>query len=118
MNTSRPRQWVYLDRKPGSNYRQLFVKGRNIRATTLYGEYMDEEEPRTPEQIAADRDLPLAAVQEAIAYCESNPPEIREDWEMEEASIQARAKTDPNFKWSLGPSALGLSQSEAPSGQS
>jgi hypothetical protein len=34
----------------------------------------------------------LEAVREAIAYCESNPPEIQEDWESEEASILARAK--------------------------
>ena len=113
MSTPAPKHWVYLDRKPGSYYRQLFVKGRNIRATTLYDDYVDEEEPRTPEQIATDWELPLAAVQEAIAYCESNPPEILQDWEMEEASIQARAKTDSNFKWSLSPSALGLPQSRS-----
>jgi hypothetical protein len=39
----------------------------------------------------------LEAVLEAIAYCESNPPEIRYDWEMEEADIREREKNDPNF---------------------
>src|SRR5438445_5399161 len=83
------RNWKYLDRKPGSAYKQLFVKGRNIRARILYGRYMSEEEPMTPEEIAADYNLPLEAVLEAIAYCETDPPEIRQDWEMEEASIRA-----------------------------
>jgi uncharacterized protein (DUF433 family) len=90
MSTPNNHQWKYLDRKPGSRYRQLFVKGRKIAARTLYGQYMSEEEPCTIEQIAADWDLPLEVVQEAIAYCETDPPEIREDWEMEEESIRSR----------------------------
>jgi hypothetical protein len=49
------------------------------------------------EQIALDFEVPLAAVQEAIAYCESNPPEFLQDWEMEEASIRELEKNDPNF---------------------
>jgi uncharacterized protein (DUF433 family) len=89
MSTPNNHQWKYLDRKPGSRYRQLFVKGRKIAARTLYGELMNEEERRTVEEIAADWDLPLEAVQEAIAYCETDPPEIREDWEMEEEDIRA-----------------------------
>jgi uncharacterized protein (DUF433 family) len=96
MSTPAPRQWKYLDRKPGSVYRQLFIKGRNIAARTIYGAYVSDEDPRTPEEIAADRDLPLEAVLEAIAYCESDPPEIREDWEREEANIRARERGGPN----------------------
>ena len=91
MTPPTPNRWKYLDRKPGSVYRQLFIKGRRIAARTLYGRYMSAEEPRTPEEIAIDYDLPLEAVLEAIAYCETDPPEIRQDWEMEEASIRARA---------------------------
>ena len=82
-----PAQWKYLDRKPGSVYKQLFVKERNIAARTLYGHYMNEGEPETPEEIAANYGLPLEVVLEAIVYCESDPPEIREDWEREEASM-------------------------------
>ena len=59
-------------------------------ARTLYGLYVSEDEPRSPEQIAADYGLPLEAVLEAIAYCESDPAEIREDWEREEATSRAR----------------------------
>jgi hypothetical protein len=52
---------------------------------------MSAEEPRTVEQIAADYDLPLQAVREAIIYCQNNPSEIREDWEREEDASKARA---------------------------
>src|ERR1051326_348343 len=78
--------WKYLARKPRSAYKQLFVKDRWIAARTLYGQSLGED-ARTPEVLAKDYDLPLEAIQEAIAYCESNPPEIREDWQREEATI-------------------------------
>ena len=90
--------WKYLDRKPGSCYKQLFVKGRNIAARTLYGRYMSEEEPMTPEEIAADYNLPLEVVLEAIPYCESKPPEIASDWAAEEALAEATGMNDPNYK--------------------
>ena len=90
MGIATPTTWVYLALKQGSAYRQLFIKGRNIAARTLYGLYMSGEEPRSPEQIAADYGLPLEAVREAIAYCQSDPPEIREDWEREEVANKER----------------------------
>ena len=34
----------------------------------------------TPEEIAREYDLPVEAVKEAIAYCQTDPPEIREDF--------------------------------------
>ena len=78
--------WQYLAPKPKSAYKQLFIKGRNIAARTLYGMYMSAEEPpMSLEEIAADYELPIEVVQEAIAYCQTNPPEIREDFEAEEA---------------------------------
>ena len=97
MSASTPHHWVYLDRKPGSVYRQLFIKGRNIAARTLYGHYMSEEEPRTIEQIAEDYELPIEVVREAIAYCDSNPPEIQQDWEVEEAIEEATGRNDPEY---------------------
>jgi uncharacterized protein (DUF433 family) len=90
--------WIYLARKPGSVYRQLFVKGHNISARSLYSEFVRIEEPRTPEEIAADHDLPIEAVREAIAYCESNPPEFRDDWEADEALEAATGMKDPEYK--------------------
>lgn len=97
---SRPESsgWNYLAPKPNSFYRQLFIKGRRIAARTLYGRYMNDEDPETPEEIAANYDLPLEAVQEAIAYCESNPPEIQDDWKREEALMEASGMNEPDYK--------------------
>jgi uncharacterized protein (DUF433 family) len=90
-------EYKYLERKPKSNYKQLFMKGTRIMARILYGQYMSEEEPRTVEQIAADYNLPVEAVREAIAYCDTDPIEIREDFAREEAIIEATGMNDPNY---------------------
>jgi uncharacterized protein (DUF433 family) len=87
--TNQPRQYKYLERDSFSSLKQLSIKGRRIRARTIYGAYMSEESPMTPEEIAADRNLPVEAVLEAIAYCETNPPEIEEDFRREEALMKA-----------------------------
>ncbi len=94
-------KWQQLARKPGSNYQQLFIKGRNIATRTLYGlTFAAEDWPgKTAEELVADYQLPLEAVQEAITYCESHPPEIQADWEMEEALIAATGMNDPNNKY-------------------
>jgi hypothetical protein len=86
-------KWKYLVRKPKSNYLQLFIKDRWIAARTLFGQSMGED-ARTPKQLAADYRLPLEAVLEAIAYCESNPPEIHEDWQREQSTIDAASTND------------------------
>ncbi len=92
-----PHNWKYLARKPGSYYKQLFVKDRNIRATTLYSMYVSDEDPMTPHEIAADYNLPVEAVLEAIAYCESDPPEIARDWAADEALAEAIGMNDPDY---------------------
>lgn len=95
-------QYKFLERNPKSNYKQLFVKGTRIRARILYGAYMSEEEPRTVEQIAADYNLTVEAVREAIAYCDTDPIEIREDHAREEAIIEASGMNNPSYKYDPG----------------
>jgi uncharacterized protein (DUF433 family) len=108
MNTASTTSWIHLARKPGSNYRQLFIKDRNISARTLYGQYLDGEDGpgRTVEALAEDFNLPVAAVCEAIAYCKSDPPEIHADWEREEALVEATGMNDPNYKFHPSPRPL------------
>ena len=64
----------------------------------LYGQTVSAEDPRTPEQIAADYRLPIEAVREAISYCESNPPEIEEDFRRDEALLAATGMSDLNYE--------------------
>jgi uncharacterized protein (DUF433 family) len=99
MNDARPRQWKYLECRPRSAYRQLFVKGTRIAARTLFGLYRNAEERMTAEEIAATFGLPLESVQEAIAYCESNPPEVAQDFARDEALMEATGMNDPEYKY-------------------
>ena len=91
--------WNHLAPNPKSAYKQLFIQGRRIRARTLYGMYMSAEEPMTPDEIAREYDLPVEAVKEAIAYCQGDPPEIKEDFEREERIMEATGMNDPDYKY-------------------
>jgi uncharacterized protein (DUF433 family) len=99
MNPSTSIGWQYLAPNPKSCYRQLFVNGTRIRARVLYGMFMSAEEPMTPDQIAGEFNLPLDAVKEAIAYCQSKPPEIAQDFQREERLMEASGMKDPDYKF-------------------
>jgi uncharacterized protein (DUF433 family) len=62
--------WKYLVARPHSWRRQLYVKGRKLRASTVWMDMQTNE--MTPEEAADDWDLPLAAIEEIIRYCESH----------------------------------------------
>jgi uncharacterized protein (DUF433 family) len=89
MNRTAPATWHHLAPNPRSCYRQLFVKGTRIRARVLYGLFANADEPMSREEIAADFGLPVEAVDEAIAYCQGDPPELAEDFDREERLIAA-----------------------------
>jgi uncharacterized protein (DUF433 family) len=94
-------EYRYLEARPGSLYRQLFIKGTRIRAEILYGLTIPAEdgEVYTPEQVAENYGLPLEVVLEAIAYCRSNPPEIAADHAREERLIEASGMNHPDYKY-------------------
>ncbi len=75
---SEQKQYRFLEPRPRSNYRQLFIKGRRIRAEILYRETVGVD-LRTPEQVADDFNVPLEAVREAIDYCANNPELLRQE---------------------------------------
>jgi len=86
--------YQYLERRPGSNYRQLFVKGRHIRAEVLFRETVGVD-PRTPEEVARDFDVPLPAVLESIHYCEHNEDLLRQERDEDLADMRARGLDKP-----------------------
>ena len=96
--TSSAIEYRNLAPNPKSAYKQLFIKGTRIRAEVVYGLSVDGSEPMTPEQIAADFGPSLDAVQEAIAYVESNPPEIETDRRGEERVMAATGMNDADYK--------------------
>ena len=91
---SEPKQYRFLEPRPGSNYRQLFLKGKRIRAEVLYRETIGRE-PRTPEQVATDYNVPLEAVLEAIDYCLHNEDLLRQERDHEAQRIRATGLDKP-----------------------
>jgi uncharacterized protein (DUF433 family) len=57
----------HLEPRPGSHYRQLFLKGRRIRAAVVY-EAIYGPDPFTPEEFAREYQVPLEAVLEALDH--------------------------------------------------
>ena len=64
-------EYQFLEPRPTSKYRQLFVRGRRIRAEVLYRATVGPDaEP--PETVARDFHVPLEAVLESIDYATQN----------------------------------------------
>lgn len=60
--------YKFLEPRPGSHYRQLFVRGRNLLAEVVYRATLGPES-RTPNEVAQDYGIPREAVDEAVDYC-------------------------------------------------
>jgi uncharacterized protein (DUF433 family) len=81
--------YAYLAPREASSYQQYFVKGRGLRAETLYRATVGPE-PMTPDDVARDYDVPVEAVREAIHYCVRNAALL--DREREEDWVQSQSR--------------------------
>ncbi|HWE35229.1 MAG TPA: hypothetical protein VG406_01555 [Isosphaeraceae bacterium] len=95
MSTVDEHRYKYLDPRPGSNYRQLWVKGRRIRAIVIDG-YIHGPEPYTPEELARELQIPIEAVHEALGYVVRHRDFVQADCDMETADIRARGLDRPH----------------------
>src|SRR5260370_41928141 len=84
MTTGAATQYQHLEPRPGSNYRQLFVKGRRIRAAVV-DEAIHGPDPFTPEEFAREDQVPLEAALEALDYVAPNRPVIEQERDHEAA---------------------------------
>jgi len=87
-------QYQYLEPRPGSNYRQLFLKGRRIRAAIVH-EAIYGPDPYTPEEFAREYQVPLEAVLEALEYVAENHTLIEHERDREAARLRARGLLGP-----------------------
>jgi uncharacterized protein (DUF433 family) len=86
--------YIYLAPRERSGYQQYFVKGRNLRAETLFRATVGPE-PMTPEEAARDYEVPVEAVREAIDYCLRNAALLQMEREEDWAESQARGLVAP-----------------------
>ena len=94
MATSAATQYQNLEPRPGSNYRQLFLKGRRIRAAVVY-EAVHGPDPYTPEEFAREYGVPLEAIHEALDYVANNLSLIEAERDREAADLRARGLDRP-----------------------
>ena len=94
MATSTTTQYQHLEPRPGSSYRQLFLKGRRIRAAVVY-EAVHGPDPYTPEEFASEYGVPLEAVREALDYVADNLPLIEAERDREADDVRARGLDRP-----------------------
>jgi hypothetical protein len=94
MTTKTETQYQHLESRPGSNYRQLWLKGRRNRAAVVY-EAVHGPDSRSPEDYARDHQVPLPAVLEALDYVAQNLPLIQQERDREAAGLRARGLIGP-----------------------
>ena len=88
MATKTGTEYQHLEPRPGSNYRQLFLKGRRIRAAVV-DEAIHGPDPCTAEEFAEEFQVPLDAVVEALEYVARNRPLIERERDREAARLRA-----------------------------
>jgi uncharacterized protein (DUF433 family) len=94
MAISTATNYQHLEPRPGSSYRQLFLRGRRIRAAVVH-EAVHGPDPYTPEEFAREYGVPLEAVREALDYVADNLPLIESERDREAADVRARGLDQP-----------------------
>jgi uncharacterized protein (DUF433 family) len=83
--------YAFLERRPKSWRRQLFLKGRNIAVGQLV--YNMRADGLTPAEAAQEYRLPLAQIQEALAYYRNNRDLIEQDADDERRYLESKGLT-------------------------
>ncbi|ACK64922.1 hypothetical protein PCC8801_0842 [Rippkaea orientalis PCC 8801] len=84
-------QWKYLEKRPHPWRKQLYLKGRRLKAFDLWANMMANE--MTPEEVADNWDVPLEAVRESIEYCETHQDLLKQEAEIERRHLEERGIT-------------------------
>ncbi len=81
-------QWQYLEPRPSSWRKQLYIKGRKLTAFTVWSDMIANED--TLEETADNWNLPLEVIREAIEYCENNQELLKSEAEEERCYLEER----------------------------
>ncbi len=80
--------WRYLVRRPHGWRRQMSLKGRRLLAADIWRDMVVNDQ--TVEEAAQEWDIPVAAVEEALRWCEANRPLLAMEAEEERRQLAAR----------------------------
>ncbi len=106
MIMSLEKEFRFLETRPGSLYRQPFIKGSRIRVEIPYGYTVDGEDEeegfipgQNPAEVAAFLFIPVEAVHEAIAYCQKHWDVVVADHAREDRLLAASGMNHPDYKY-------------------
>ena len=86
-------QWRYLEKRPDSWRQQPYFRGKRLKAFDVWMDMLVNHE--SPEEAAINWDLPLAAVKEAIEYCESHQDLLHKEAQIERQDLEDRGILEP-----------------------
>jgi len=81
-------QWQYLEKRPHPWRQQLCFQGRRLKAFDVWSDMIVND--MTPQEAALNWELPLAAIYEAIDYCERNQQLLKQEAEEERHRLEAK----------------------------
>jgi hypothetical protein len=81
-------QWQYLEQRPHPWRQQLYLKGRKLKAFTLWMNMIVNE--TTPTEVADNWELPIDAVHEAIEYCQTHQELLTQEAEQERRYLEEK----------------------------
>jgi hypothetical protein len=81
-------KWQYLEQRPSSWRKQLYIKGKKLTAFTVWSDMIANE--MSPEEIADSKELPLVAVEEGIRYCQTNQELLQQEAAAERLYLEER----------------------------
>lgn len=86
-NPSKP-QWQYLEQRPHRWRKQLCFKGRRLKAFDVWADMIVNE--MSPQEAAENWELPLAAIEEALEYCQTHQDLLKQEAEEERRRLEAK----------------------------
>ncbi|MDJ0661459.1 MAG: hypothetical protein QNJ42_18505 [Crocosphaera sp.] len=81
-------EWQHLEQRPHSWRKQLYLKGRRLRASIVWTDMIVNE--MTPEEAADNWDLPLEAIKESLEYCETHQELLKQEALIERRHLEER----------------------------
>jgi uncharacterized protein (DUF433 family) len=81
-------RYPYLEHRPDERTQELFIRGTGVHTSTIRHDRYTSR--MTPQQITRNRDLPVAAVLEALAYCQDRWGVICADNDSERAWLEVQ----------------------------
>ena len=82
------KKWQYLEPRPRSWRKQLYVKGTPFKTFDIYAEFQAGHE--TKQEAASAWNLPIDVIDEIIDYCSSNQDVLKRDIQEEHRRLDAR----------------------------